>query len=60
MNARQRNARRRKVELSRLHNENECLGETLSNDVPPFSIGTLSEECINSGALPFLEEHGYY
>ena len=42
INACQRNAHRRNVELSRLRNGNECLGEILSEDIPPLSIGTLS------------------
>ena len=40
-----RNARRRNKH--KLHNESECLGEILSDDIPPLSISILSEECIN-------------
>ena len=46
------------MELSRFHNENKYLGETLSNDIPPLSIGTFSVECINCGLASFLLEHG--
>ena len=45
----QRIVYRRNVELSRLHNDNKCLGENLLDDIPPLSIGTFSEECINCG-----------
>ena len=54
INARQRNARRRNVELSTLNIENEYLRETLSNDVPPLSICTR----INCCALSFSAKHG--
>ena len=58
INVHHRNAHRRNMGLSRLHNENEYLGEILSEEIPPLSIGTLSEECINRGAISFLVEHG--
>ena len=46
-------------ELSRLHNENEYLGETLLYGIPPLSIGSgLSDECIKCGTLSFLAVHG--
>ena len=45
-------------ELSRFHNKNVYLGQTLLDDMPPLSIGTLSEKCINRGALSFLVKHG--
>ena len=38
------NTHQRNMELSRLYNENEYFGETLLDDMPPVSIGTLSEE----------------
>ena len=38
--------------------KNEYLVETLSDDIPCLSIGLLSEECINCGALSFFAEHG--
>ena len=41
------------MQLSILHNE-EYLGVTLPDDIPSLLIATLSEECINCGAL---EEH---
>ena len=37
---------------------NKYLGETLSDYILLLSIGTLSEKCINCGALSFLAEHG--
>ena len=46
------------MELSRLHSESEYLGENLLDDIPPISIGTLSEECINCVTLSFLAVYG--
>ena len=46
------------MELSIIHNENESLGETLSVDIPPLSIGTLSEECINCDAISLFAKYG--
>ena len=46
------------MEQARLHNENEHLGETLSDDIPQLSIVALNEECINCGALTFLVKYG--
>ena len=46
------------MELPRLHYENEYLGETLSNNISPLSIGILREECINCDAPLFLAKHG--
>ena len=45
------------MELSRLHNENEYLGETLSDDILPLLNSTLCEECIKCGSLLFLVEY---
>ncbi|XP_071036414.1 uncharacterized protein [Parasteatoda tepidariorum] len=58
INTRLRNARQRNIEESRRLNENEYLGESLSDIIPPFSVGTLSNECVNCGALSFPAEHG--
>ncbi|XP_071036492.1 uncharacterized protein [Parasteatoda tepidariorum] len=56
INTRRRNARQRNVEESRRLNENEYIGE--SNIIPPFFVGTFSDECRNCSALSFPAEHG--
>ena len=38
INVCQRNVHRRNVEISRLHNENEYLGGTLSDDIPLYRL----------------------
>ena len=43
------------MELSRLHNENGYLGENLPDDIPPLSIGTLSEGLQNVEHFRFLQ-----
>ena len=56
--AHQRNNHRKSMKLSRPYSQKKYLGETLSNVIPPLSIGTFSEKPMNCVLLSFLAKHG--